>query len=45
MTSAGRLQLEATPIVDSMERFMIAILGGASLVVPTVLMTFLRTRN
>ena len=37
--------LKATPIADTMARFVVAMLGGASLIVPVVLMTFLTTRN
>jgi len=43
--SYNRNVLKATPVADMMARFVVAMLGGASLIVPMVLMTFLTTRN
>jgi hypothetical protein len=45
MQSPNLAALQANPIADTMARFVVAMLGGASLIVPVVLMTFLTTRN
>lgn len=37
--------LKASPVADMLARCVIAILGGALLIVPIVLMTYFKTRN